>query len=326
MLRWFSEVSDLNPILTIKPTGTVTLNIQDKTVGETIDLLNEALAGQKYVLVRRLQAFSLHPADEKLPPEVVRTSTIEELKKRGKSEVVKVFVPIKNAQAKALADQFTQLKSNFGEVTAVGDSMLILQDKVGQLQTMLSTLEAVQSTGTSATSMSYACKYRPAFEVAQKLRGLLGDKETEVAPGPADQTESDNNRYRYSSDRDRDNRTAHPSNLATRRLSRLLLKNRATQLWLPAPLRRWPKRRNWPRNSILGELGQKERIAGGPPTQKMYAVPDGTAEDNAKMLNEVYKASVSTRIIAVGTGNSILVYALACRPLRHCSSVGQRSG
>src|SRR5688572_8385583 len=44
VLSWFAKASGLNQITTQKPGGTATLSIDNKTLAETIDLLNEALA------------------------------------------------------------------------------------------------------------------------------------------------------------------------------------------------------------------------------------------------------------------------------------------
>ena len=41
------------------------------TMGEVVDLLNEAMIQQKFILIRRQVSFYIHPSDEKLDPTVV---------------------------------------------------------------------------------------------------------------------------------------------------------------------------------------------------------------------------------------------------------------
>ena len=69
VLSWFSKESGLTPILTVKPTGSVDIKPpmgKKFTMGEVVDLLNEAMAQQKFILIRRQVTFYIHPSDEKI--------------------------------------------------------------------------------------------------------------------------------------------------------------------------------------------------------------------------------------------------------------------
>ena len=77
VLEWFSKESGLTPILTVKPTGSVDLKPpKDRkfTIGEVVDLLNEAMTQQKFILIRRQVSFYIHPSDEKIDPRGCRES------------------------------------------------------------------------------------------------------------------------------------------------------------------------------------------------------------------------------------------------------------
>src|SRR5262245_4680728 len=73
VLEWFSDISGLPFIGSNAPTGTFTF-IAPKggpgqyTVPQIVDILNEALLGQKFILIRRTASFTLIPADEKINP------------------------------------------------------------------------------------------------------------------------------------------------------------------------------------------------------------------------------------------------------------------
>ena len=71
VIDWFAKESGLVFISTAKPTGSVTIKTDPTrkyTIREVVDLLNEALSQQKYVLIRRSQSFTVWPACEEPPP------------------------------------------------------------------------------------------------------------------------------------------------------------------------------------------------------------------------------------------------------------------
>src|SRR5262249_18520020 len=105
------------------------------TIPEIIDILNEALQDQHFLLIRREATFTIVQVqdDGKLNMVNLPQVRLEDLPKRGKTEVVKVIVPLKSLVAEDLAPQIkrsTQL-SSFGDAAAWPTSnQLILQDNV----------------------------------------------------------------------------------------------------------------------------------------------------------------------------------------------------
>ena len=66
VFEWFAKESGLTYLGTQSVTGSLTLKSDKKyTLGELLDLLNEALSQQKYIIIRRSQSFVLHPADDR---------------------------------------------------------------------------------------------------------------------------------------------------------------------------------------------------------------------------------------------------------------------
>src|SRR5262245_24934325 len=56
VLDWFAQESGLAPTYSVKPTGSITLMTpgdRTLTLGEVVDLINETMMPQKFVLMRR---------------------------------------------------------------------------------------------------------------------------------------------------------------------------------------------------------------------------------------------------------------------------------
>src|SRR5262249_39835018 len=97
VLEWFSKESGLTPIYSVKPTGSVTLQPpKDRkfTMGEVVDLLNEAMMQQKSPPTRRRVPSPTLPSDEKVDGSVIPRIEMNELPRRGKTELVQVLMPL----------------------------------------------------------------------------------------------------------------------------------------------------------------------------------------------------------------------------------------
>src|SRR5439155_6542602 len=76
----------------IVPTGMFSFapTKENYTIPEVIDILNEALAQQKYRLIRRDWSFTVVPSDEPIDLSALPRVTVDELKDRGTTEMVMV--------------------------------------------------------------------------------------------------------------------------------------------------------------------------------------------------------------------------------------------
>src|SRR5439155_24393724 len=124
--------------------GSMTIHVPENaayTLPETIDLLNEALLDQNYILIQRERTFTLVPADQKVRPELVQDVTVEELANRGKTEIVRITVRLKSLVAEDVQGQVKRMLSPFGEVVGFPTSnALVLTDTVAALQQVLKTI------------------------------------------------------------------------------------------------------------------------------------------------------------------------------------------
>src|SRR5262249_44773168 len=147
MFDWLSDQTGLPVTITSKPTGTFSfISTQGRgkqyTLPEIIDILNEALSDQQYLLIRRSNSFLLVAPDTKIDPAIVPRIELQELGQRGKTELVSVVVPLKTIKADKIEPEITKLMGRFGNVMAFDrTNQLILQDTAGNLRRVLKTLE-----------------------------------------------------------------------------------------------------------------------------------------------------------------------------------------
>ncbi|MCI0640180.1 MAG: hypothetical protein L0Y72_14875 [Gemmataceae bacterium] len=131
------------------PTGTFTLVTAPGftlTIPELIDLVNERLLASRFHVMRRDSAFLLLPADERIDPALVPTVPIEDLAKRGRTELVRVVLPLKTLKAKDLVPEVRKLLSPFGEASSLADR-LVLQDAAGNVRLILKTIQDLEAQG-----------------------------------------------------------------------------------------------------------------------------------------------------------------------------------
>ena len=184
VLDWYSKESGLTLITTVKPTGSLAFKpAKDKkfTMGEVTDLLNEALTQQKFILIRRNMTFFIHPADEKIDPTMVPRITLDELPKRGRTEIVEVILPIKGMVVADAQEELKRLLTPFGSMVPLEKSnSLLLRDTVGNIVRIRVTLDEVEGKNDS-DSLNHVCKWRRAQEIAETLKTLLADKDTQTS-------------------------------------------------------------------------------------------------------------------------------------------------
>jgi hypothetical protein len=150
VFAWLTRHTDKEVIMSYRPTGTFTFHGQPKktyTIGEVIDVLNEALAAppQKYQLIHRERHFVLVPADERIdgtmPPQV----PVDQLTQHGKTEIVRVAIALQRLQAEDVVADVKKMLGPFGEAVALkAGNRLLLQDQAGKLQRICKMLAEIE--------------------------------------------------------------------------------------------------------------------------------------------------------------------------------------
>ncbi|QEL14438.1 secretin N-terminal domain-containing protein [Limnoglobus roseus] len=295
VLDGFAKESGLVMIATEKPTGTVTITSATRqTIAEAIDLLNEALIPRKFILLRiNATTFTILSADEKIPDNYVQRIKQDDLSSRAYSEVVEVVIQLKGLKAEEALDPVKQRLGQFGEVKVIDGNRLLIRDTAGNIRTIIKDVNRpCESYG---DSLAYTCQSILATDAVLLLTKLLSDRSTTVLPLGSPKSQDDNGRTRLIqiTANDRTNTiiiTGPPDKLATA-------------------------------EKLLKELdacppGQKE-YQPSEPTLKIYAVPPGTAETLARVLNEYHAGSKFVRIAAIPGKDEVMVLAPACVHVRH---------
>jgi hypothetical protein len=151
VLERYSEISGLPYIGTQRPAGNFTFvppKNKKYTLAEITDLLTEALLAQKYILVRRDASFTVLPADEKIDPALLPRVRLDDLAKRGKTEMVTVVVPLTTLKARDIGPDVKKLLGLFGQVTVLEKlNQLIIQDTAGNVREIYQVIQDLEARG-----------------------------------------------------------------------------------------------------------------------------------------------------------------------------------
>ena len=302
VFEWLQKETGLTFITTVKPTGSVTIKSNKKyTLPELLDLLNELLAQQKYVILRGAQTFSIHPADEKLPLNSVAQITLEELAKRGDTEVVRVVIALKTVIAEDVAPQAKKLLSTFGEVAPFGSNQLIITDKMRNIRAIKSYIDELEKDITD--QFTHTCKFIRASDAANRLRDVLVDANTQVntasAAQGAPQWGGGWNGGGWQQPPQQDSRKGGTSTTERRfRSVQIGVVEQTNTILMTGPADKIVAATNLIKQIDAGKI---PRPVGGDIEWKSYNVAAGTAEALAKQLAEQYKGT-SIKFITNGTG------------------------
>jgi type II secretory pathway component GspD/PulD (secretin) len=146
VLEWLSQEARLPVVANVVPTGTFTCVPppgRSHSLAEVIDLLNDGLA-PKFRLHRGSASILLLPADERTDPALVPTVRPQDFAGRGRTEVVRVVVPLHSLKAQELVPELKKLLSPSGEVGTLANR-LVLQDTAGNLSQLLKTLQELEA-------------------------------------------------------------------------------------------------------------------------------------------------------------------------------------
>lgn len=145
VLDWFGEQSGQLLLSTEIPKGTFSYlpgkqggNASKHTLPEIIDLLNDSLVENGFLLVQEKHAIRLIRADELIDPNLVPRVDIGELGRRRRSELVAVLVPLEVVGTSVAVPQVRKVLGPFGGALLFEqDKHVFLQDTAGNLRRLL---------------------------------------------------------------------------------------------------------------------------------------------------------------------------------------------
>lgn len=315
VIEWFCDKTEMPFSSTYGvPTGTFNFitpkdakgNPRKYTLAEIYDIINESLqTQQKYTLLRRETTLTLVPADEPIPGPLVPRVKVEDLKARGKTEIVEVVVKPKRGNVDEMAPEIKRLLGDFGHVTPLTQSnQLILRADVSTLLRQMSniigdeeeqpdtvihkatfvrasTLEGqiMKSLGPSAEVVEF--KGGPPMASGEEPKGFFG----KGGGGGGSTSTKRVRRHTVTSDDSTNTVTVHGPPDKISQAKAIIAK-------LDQP-------------RFKGDTG----ILVGAPTIKYHDVRAGNADSLAKMLTaDIFKTNSTIRISAAGP-NKLFVYA-----------------
>ena len=286
VLEWFAKETKLVFLSNDTPTGTLTLKSEEKyTLSQLLDLFNEVLAQKNWVIIRREHTFLLHPAETKIPPEILQQITLDELPSRGNTEVVQVVIPLKTVVADTIAPQAKKLLSVFGDVSAFGTNQLIIRDKAKNIKNIYKFV--LESEGDKSDQMTHLCKHVRASIAADKLSKLLTDKDTKIESNVPGMNQWGGGQWgggQWGQPQDQGGRGNRQPVQETRFATvQITVDFQMNKIVLTGPANKVVAA-----NTLIKEIdvGKDERPIGGEPFWKTYDVAAGTAEPLAKQLME----------------------------------------
>lgn len=318
VLEWFAKESGLVFYSTSggMPQGSLTLKTDPSrkyTISQVVDMLNEALAPQNYIIVRRSQTFTVLPADAKLPKDLLPKITLEELQKKGDTELVEVTYTLKFTSPDEIVTQLQKRKGPFGEIYPLGTNQIILQDTAKNVRIIIKDLEHLENTTNDA--LTYVCKYIKVTTAADLLKNLLSDSSTQVTSATAAAVPGYGGYGGYNypppdyGRGGRDSRGSSTPSVGSRFKSVQISTVETTNtIIITAPADKIAAATKFLKEIDVAQPGEPMRVV-GPPELRNYGVSAGTADQLAKTLTDVYKSSSVVRITALPTRNEIMVYA-----------------
>lgn len=183
VFEWLSDQSGLPYASSYPPpAGTFTFvnpTIDGKpyeyTLAEAFDFINDMLIIKtKHILIRRETMITMFPADVDLPDQVIPLIQIDDLKERGKTEIVRTVIKLEGHNSEDVAPRVKSLMGDLGHVTPLAETnQLIVRGPVATIQTMLKIFNPIDPLE-SAHTYSHQCVYIRAIAARAVLAESLG--------------------------------------------------------------------------------------------------------------------------------------------------------
>jgi type II secretory pathway component GspD/PulD (secretin) len=307
VFEWYADFTGL-PYISVNPapSGTFTfINPKGKmyNAGEVLDVINDGLLQHKFRLIRRDASFSLHPADEKIPLELVRKVRVEDLHEVGKSEVVQIVLQLNSLIAEDMASPVKKLMGPFGEVVVIDRSnQLVLQDGGQNLRDVVKMIDDIEKNEKGQVDQyTHVCKYVRASDAEQILKNLLGDAkqlvEVQKSGSPASGPPSGGGPPV--------SRDSRPTTFTKIRQHHITSDERTNTVYVIGP----PDKTSQARQIMAKYDVGTQPVLVGEPRAITYNVPNGNADAIVKAYSEaVFKNSPNVRMTAI-SNTQIMVWA-----------------
>ncbi len=144
VLDAYSTLSGLALLTMVTPNGKFSFTPpsgKELTLNEITDVINDALAAKKFILIRRRMSFFIHPMDERIEPSAIPRIEFDELTKRGQTELVEVMVGLRTIDAEKAMAEVQKLLTPLGTISIASGNRLVILDRAGNIRRVLDVLE-----------------------------------------------------------------------------------------------------------------------------------------------------------------------------------------
>ena len=122
------------------------------TLADMIDIINEGLVQQQFLLVRRRERFVVIPADEKIDLTYFEHVPLSELEQRGKTELVTYVVHLKHVRGTDARAALLKLLSPIGMATTVPGGGVSISDKAENVRKVVQVLTDLDQRGSGTAN------------------------------------------------------------------------------------------------------------------------------------------------------------------------------
>ncbi|CAN5232711.1 hypothetical protein BH11PLA2_BH11PLA2_25870 [soil metagenome] len=307
---WFAKESGLVFYSTSNamPSGTCTIRTDPNrkyTMSQVVDLLNENMSAQNYIMIRRSQTFTVIPADIKIPKELIHKIPLEDLAKKGDTEMVEVSFTLKSLLAEEIVPMLAKRKGPFGEVFPLGSNQLVIQDTARNVRLIIKDLEDLENK--PGDSFTHKCVYIRASIARELLKNLLSDSSTQVTDAAAAAAAAQPyGGYGYDYNRGGPRNDTRNTTVSTRFKSvQISVMENSNTILITAPADKIAAAQKFLKEI---DVGTTPRII-GEPVIRNYNVAAGTAASIAQTIANVYKQPTIISVTALPAANQIMVYA-----------------
>src|SRR5262249_51924475 len=143
------------------------------SIPEIMDILNDALHKQNWMLLRTHNCLCPWPAPDKIPDEMIPQILRKDLDDWGKTEWVNLFVPVRNGKVANVANAIMKILGPNGKAVALPNIKHIwLQGRGGLVKEALQVLDEFEQ----AKTLTYKCKWIRATIAKEQLNVLWPQK------------------------------------------------------------------------------------------------------------------------------------------------------
>lgn len=188
VIEWFAEQNRLSLIMDAPPPGTFNyVDDREYSPAQALDVINEFLQAQGFVLLRRRQALMVvnFDAGNKIPPSWVDFVPLDRLDDRGEHDYVSTLFSVRRMTVSDAVTEVDKLVSPMGTIVSLPKSgQLMVTDTVTHLKTMRSVIEAVERPGDGAVQLVTlpSGQGKQILDIARQLLAVPAE-ETENADG-----------------------------------------------------------------------------------------------------------------------------------------------